>query len=193
MGKYVDLMAPFCVWTAQAGTDGGSDKVKNLRRDLYKKFCSCGPIAARLPYAIATKKVPLCGFLRLGINKPLRFAVIDESTWDSIYRRSLPARLRGEFAHASELCGKPVVFPKGDTMKEFLGSRPAEAVFPNLIEHMNLYTVAEYTETIDSYARMPGWATSETKRGARNLPEQYRRRLVRKKADSSWATRTGDC
>ena len=68
MRQYVDLLAPFCVWTAQEGTDGGSEKIKNIRRDLYKKFCPCDPMAARLPYAIATKQVPLCGFLRFGLN-----------------------------------------------------------------------------------------------------------------------------
>ena len=47
MGKFVDLLAPFCVWAAQAGEKGGSEKIENIRRDLYKKFRPGDPMAAR--------------------------------------------------------------------------------------------------------------------------------------------------
>ena len=40
MRKYVDLLSPFAIWAAQEGTEGGSEKIKHSRQDLYKKFCS---------------------------------------------------------------------------------------------------------------------------------------------------------
>ena len=130
-------------------------------------------MAARLPYAIAAKQVPLCGLLRFELSRPLRFSGINESTWDSIYRRSPAITLRAKFAPESELCGKPGVFPKDDTLKEFLDSRPAAAVFLHLlIEHMNMYTVAESTEMIDSCARIPDGPTWKTMREARNLKQE---------------------
>ena len=147
MGKYVDLLSPFCVWTAQEGTEWGSGKIKHTRRDLYKKFGSGDPMAARLPYAIATKQVPLRGFIRFELNKPLKFTGINESNWDSIYRRSLVVNLRGKFDPPSEIFGKPGVSPKDDTLKEFVESKPAAAVFLRLlVQHMNTHTMEECTE-----------------------------------------------
>ena len=170
MRKYVDLLSPFCVWTAQEGTEGGSEKIKHLRQDLYKKFCSGDPMAARLPYAIATKQVPLRGLLRFELNKPLTFAGISESNWDSIYRRSLVVELRGKFVPHSEICGKAGVFPKDDTLKEFVESKPAAAVFLHLlVQHMNKHTMYECIEKIDSYARMGGGPTWRIMRKACNL------------------------
>ena len=138
--------------------------------------------------------MPLCGFLRFEINKSLRFAWINESTWGSIYRRSHFVRLRGEFAPASELCGKHGVFPKGDTLKEFLERRPEAAVLRHLlIEHMNMYTVAESTEVIDSYARMPDGPTWKTTREARNLPEEVQKTTDQEEIGCRSDDGAGDC
>ena len=175
MRIYVDLLSPFCVWAAQGGTEGGSEKIKNLRRDLYRKFCSGDPMAARPPYAIATKQVPMRGFLRFELNKPQKFVGINESTWGSIYRRSLVVTLRGNFAHQSEICGTPGVFPKDDTLKIFLGSMPEAAVSIHLLaEQMNRFAIAESMEMIYTYERMPNGPTWKTMRVARNLPQKYR-------------------
>ena len=173
MGKYVDLLAPFCIWTAQEGTEGGPDKISCVRQDLYKKFRPGGPMAARLPYAIATKQVPLCGFVRFDLNESLRFEGVTESTWGSIYRRSLVATLRGKFPPQSESCGAPGVFPKDDTLKISWGSMPAAAVFLHLlVGHMHRFPIAESTEMIDKYARTQNGPTWKTMRTARNIHQE---------------------
>ena len=76
---------------------------------------------------------------------------------------------RGKFAHRPELCGKPGVFPKDETLKEFVGRKPAAAVSTHLlIEHKYMYTMEECAEMIDPYARMAGGPTWGTMRKARN-------------------------
>ena len=120
----------------------GAEKIKHMRLDLYKKFCSGDPMAARLPYAISTKQAPLRGLLRFELNKPLKFTGINESIWACIRKRSLVANLRVKFAPPSEICAKPGISPKGDTLKEFAESKPEADVFLHLLaQHMNAHTM----------------------------------------------------
>ena len=128
---------------------------------------------ARPPYAIATKMIPLIGFLRFELNRPMKFANITESSWGSIYRRSLVIKLRGKFAPKSEIRGLPGVFAKDDTLKEFLESKSAASVFLRiLLNHMNRYTFEESAAMIDEYARAPGGVTWSTMRFACRLPPE---------------------
>ena len=130
---------------------------------------------ARLPYAIATKQIPLRGFLRFELNRPMRFANITESNWDSIYRRSLVVRLRGEFVPRAELRGDTGVFAKDDALKDFLDSKSAASVFLRiLLNHMDKYTVEESSSMIDEYARTPCGATWRTMRFACRLPSEVK-------------------
>ena len=41
--KYVDILAPFCIWTAQEGTEGGSGKIPSLRQRYIQEILAMRP------------------------------------------------------------------------------------------------------------------------------------------------------
>ena len=103
---------------------------------------------ARLPCDIAPKLIPLVGLLRFELGNPLDFANAKEN-WGSIYRRSLAVKFKAKFYPPDEysLLGQATaesigVYPKGDSLKEFLETRPAAAAFLKFIsEFANTFTM----------------------------------------------------
>ena len=78
-----------CVFTAQEGTDGGSDNKRNHRKDLYKKIWRPDPVSRVLPYAKSRKMSSANGMLRFDLNQALTLTDDWGKRRCSIYRRSL--------------------------------------------------------------------------------------------------------
>ena len=130
-------------------------------------------MASRLPYAIAKKQVRIRWFRRFGLNKPLKFTDVKESTWGRIYRRSLVIQLNVRFVPKQELGGRPVTFAKDGALGDFLESRHAGAVFIRLLfRHLSTFNIEESQRMIDDYARKPGWITWIAMRLACNLDQE---------------------
>ena len=108
-----------------------------------------------------TKLIPLVGLLRSELNIPLDFANVKEGNRGSIYRRSLVVGLkakfppRAEYALLGEVTAEAIgVYPKGDSLKDFLESRPEAAAFLKFIfEFVNTFTMRGSSGIIDDYAR----------------------------------------
>ena len=162
--KTLEHLIPFKILTAQEGAEGGSAIIRNPRQDLYKKICPSGPISRRLPYAKSTKIVSVRGILRFELNRPLNFANIEESNWDSISRRSLVIEMKAKFPPAVEFENSPVDrrdaagnSRKGDTLEKFLESGPAAMAFIRaLYKYMNDNATEESRGEIDLYAMIDG-------------------------------------
>ena len=124
----------------------------------------CRPDIAPTPYAKSTKMVSFRGMIRPELNRPLRFANIEGSNWDSIFRGSLVVEMKAKFFPAVAFDKFPVDkreaawnFRKGDTLKKFLESGPAALAFIRaLYRYMNDNATKESRGEIDIYARSDG-------------------------------------
>ena len=92
----VDLLSPYCIRTAMARQEGCSSNIRNIRQNWHKKFRPGYATPARLPYAIATNQIPLLGFLRFDINRPMQSVNITGRCRGSIYIGCLSLTIYGE-------------------------------------------------------------------------------------------------
>ena len=124
--------------------------------------------------------------VRFELNKPLNFANVKEELRNSIYRRSLVVTTKGKFLPKYEYDALPpdakesgYVSPKGDKLKGFLESKPADAAFLNIIyRHVNNHTIEDSRRIIDDYARTEG-TTWRVMRVACNLQQEMGPRVIR--------------
>ena len=140
LGKDLGHTVGYCVLTAQEGPEGGSTNLRNPRREIRKKIFSGNTISRTPAYAKNSKMVRIRGMLRFVPNHPLTLNNVKEDQRGSFYRRSLVVKMKGKFPPPAEYAALDIdgeermgIFAKGDTLKPFLGSRPAAADFSKII------------------------------------------------------------
>ena len=98
--KQAESMVSRLVVTGQEAVEGNK---QGMRQDLYKKHLSADPIACRLPYAVVTKLVELIGWKRFELNNLMKFVGVDETSFFSIFRRSLVVEYHGRLTTQAKI------------------------------------------------------------------------------------------
>ena len=127
--KQVETYARCIVITGQEAPESH----KKLHLDLFKKTVSGDGIAGRKPYGYTTRMFQIVGWKRLEVNKMMKFVGIDDSNFQSVFRRSLVWKPKARFYHNTLLQNlhddheSDGVFLADPSLKQFLASQPASA------------------------------------------------------------------
>lgn len=125
--KQVESYARCIVITGQEAPESH----KKMHLDLFKKTMSGDGIAGRKPYGYTTRMFSIVGWKRLEVNRMMVFVGIDDSNFQSVFRRALVWKPKARFHHDTmlqnlhadhELDGH---FRADPTLKQFLVSAPA--------------------------------------------------------------------
>ena len=125
--KQVESYARCIVITGQEAPESH----KKLHLDLFKKNMSGDGIAGRKPYGYTTRMFSITGWKRLEVNRMITFVGIDDSNFQSVFRRALVWKPKARFHHETVLCNlhqdheKDGHFKADPTLKQFLVSGPA--------------------------------------------------------------------
>ena len=125
--KQVEAYARCIVITGQEAPDSH----KKLHLDLFKKTMSGDGIAGRKPYGYTTRMFSIIGWKRLEVNRMMVFVGIDESNFNSVFRRALVWKPKARFHHETTIKNlRPDHhldghFKADPTLKNFLVSAPA--------------------------------------------------------------------
>ena len=176
MRKQSELLLHALVTTGQEAPD----TERRMREDVYKRHISADPVPCRLPYAILTKMVTLCGWKRFEMNETLKFAGTGESSFNSVFRRSLVVTHKARFVSGDKLLA---MFPQGGSeqkgffrrdpsLKEFLTSgRAGRAFMTMVLTFVSQTTPDSCMAILDDYAEGgDGGITRAVMRRACNLP-----------------------
>ena len=160
--KQAESMVSRLVVTGQEAVEGNK---QGMRQDLYKKHLSADPIACRLPYAVVTKLVELIGWKRFELNNLMRFVGVDETSFVSIFRRSLVVEYKGRFTTAAKIeriggaakAAKVGIFEMKNDLKDFLKGKCAAQLLFKLVHGAMMDTpkdamhafIEEYVESLD--------------------------------------------
>ena len=127
--KQVESYARCIVITGQEAPESH----KKLHLDLFKKTVSGDGIAGRKPYGYTTRMFEIVGWKRLEVNKMMTFVGIDDSNFQSVFRRSLVWKPKARFYHETVLQNlhedheSDGLFLADPSLKQFLASQPASA------------------------------------------------------------------
>ena len=113
-------------------------------------------MAARIPYAILTKRVTFSGWKSFQMNETVEFHGVTEMTFPSIVRRPLSTSTvwGGLFAHSASRAsslGTHVHFLMQEDTKDFATSQPAGALFTIVLCD---FSVATFRQKVERYAGM---------------------------------------
>lgn len=152
--KQVESYARCIVITGQEAPESS----KKLHLDLFKKTMSGDGVAGRKPYGYSTRMFSMVGWKRLEVNRMMSFVGIDESNFQSVFRRALVWKPKGRFHPQSVLDNlhadheKDGHFPADQTLKKFLVTKQASAAGLR-IQHAfeSKYGEQECVQIIENY------------------------------------------
>ena len=153
---------------------------RGIKEDLYKRFITGEPVAARRPYGHETLMLRIVGWKRLEANRHLSFTGVTEHNFNSILRRSFVYLINARFVEASHLTDAKYqdhrldgIYPSDPELHHFVVSSPAVgAAIRKQHAFESLHSQAECLRLIDAYCNQAGdlgW-TEYTMRLACGLP-----------------------
>ena len=170
--KFAEQLVGLLDWATQEETEGGADK-RTLRQDLYKQICSSDPISRRPTYDKSAEMMSLRIMGRFELNRPLVPPNVKAEARDLIYRMSLAIAMKGKLSPKCEYDAQPTdlqepgyIPPNSDNLKGFIGGRPSDSAFFNIIyRYVNGRAIADSRRIIDDYARAEGatWGKCEAR------------------------------
>lgn len=153
-----------------------------MREDVYKRHITADPVSCRPPYAILTRMITLKGWKRYEMNDTLRFQGTSESSFESVFRRSLVILHKARFVSPATM---QAMFPQGDgaahgyfvkdpSLRDFLASpRAGRALIAMLLGFAAQTSTAECQAILDDWAEGgDGGITWQVMRRACNLNAQ---------------------
>ena len=153
---------------------------RGIREDLYKRFITSEPVAARRPYGHETLMLRIVGWKRLEANRHLSFTGVTEKNFNSILRRSFAFEINSRFVESSHLTkanytehGLDGIYPSDPSLHQFVVSTQAVGAAIK-IQHAfeSMYSQADCLRLIDEYCNQGGdlGYTEKTMRVACGLP-----------------------
>ena len=153
---------------------------RGIKEDLYKRFITGEPVAARRPYGHETLMLRIVGWKRLEANRHLYFTGVTESNFNSILRRSFVYRINARFVEGSHLTDAMYrdhrldgIYPSDPTLHRFVVSPPAVGAAIRMQHAFEaLHSQADCLRLIDAYCNQGGdlGLTEQTMRIACGLP-----------------------
>ena len=175
--KQVESFAKCFILTGQEAPETS----KKFHVDLYKKTISADGVMGRKPYGYSTRMFHTVGWTRLEVNRIMQFLGVKNSTFNSMFRRSLVWKAKARFIHKKFLAKYPDheldgIFEADPSLNKFLTTSQASVAGLRLqwafeCDHNkeDCYQIIEdYCNGGDNYL------TEDTMRSACGLPVRQR-------------------
>ena len=153
---------------------------RGIKEDLFKRFVTGEPVAARRPYGHETLMLRIVGWKRLEANRHLSFSGVTEHNFNSILRRSFVFRINSRFVEESHLTRANYkqhhmdgIYASDPALHQFVISTPAVGAAIRM-QHAfeSRHSQADCLRLIDAYCNQGGdrGLTEKTMRKACGLP-----------------------
>ena len=124
--KQVESFARCFILTGQEAPETS----KKFHVDLYKKTISADGVMGRKPYGYSTRMFHTVGWTRLEVNRIMQFLGVKNSTFNSMFRRSLVWKAKARFIHTKFLSKYPDheldgIFEADPSLNKFLATSQA--------------------------------------------------------------------
>ena len=175
--KQVESLARCFIVTGQEAPETS----KKFHVDLYKKTISADGVMGRKPYGYSTRMFHTVGWTRLEVNRIMQFLGVKNSTFNSMFRRSLVWKAKARFIHKKFLAKYPDheldgIFEADPSLNKFLATSQAS------VAGLRLQWAFEYDnnkedcyQIIEDYCNGgDNYLTEDVMRSARGLPVRQR-------------------